>query len=74
MSASYMRRCAGKDRHETKAEARKARASLAADSGKRVNLYLCDQCLGWHIGKAGGRFISRLRNGKRPNKRLRGRV
>jgi hypothetical protein len=74
MSAGYMRRCAGKERHPDKQDARRARAALAADTGKKVSFYACDQCLGYHIGRAGNRFISRLRTGKRPNKRLRGRV
>jgi hypothetical protein len=73
MSAGYMRRCAQKKRFETKAEASEARASLAADSSAPVSVYLCDQCLGFHVGRAGGRFKTRNRTGKRPNKRMRGR-
>lgn len=68
-----MRRCARKKRFETRAEAQQARTSLAADRVGPVSTYRCDQCLGWHVGNAGGVFITRNRNGKRPNKRMRGR-
>jgi hypothetical protein len=78
MSASYMRRCAGKKRHETRENADNARAALCAAKAldvKQVNVYRCDQCLGWHTGRTGHRFFTRRRrSGKRPNKRLRGRV
>lgn len=76
MSAGYMRRCAGKDRHETRALGNAARARLAASAAMRVDqftVYRCDQCLGWHVGGAGRSFQTRTRNGKRPNKRMRGR-
>jgi hypothetical protein len=74
MSASYMRRCARKKRYEDKNEARKARAAMAGNTASTMNAYRCDQCLGWHIGRGEGHYISRNRNGKRPNKRMRGRV
>lgn len=77
MSAAYMRRCARKRRYESKDEAAKARSVVAAlgnKARKKVNAYRCDQCLGWHVGKADGHYISRNRTGKRPNKRMRGRV
>lgn len=73
MSAGYMRRCAGKKRYENKEEARKAKGALAGNTGASVNAYRCDQCMGWHVGNTGGVFITRSRNGKRPNKRMRGR-
>jgi hypothetical protein len=74
MSAGYMRRCARKKRYGDKPEASKAKGALAGNTGASVNVYRCDQCLGWHVGKADGAFISRNRTGKRPNKRMRGRV
>lgn len=78
MSVSYMRRCSGKDRHEDKAAANQRRASLRASPDRRtpaLTVYSCDQCLGWHVGGAGQFYKSRQRRtGKRPNKRLRGRV
>jgi hypothetical protein len=76
MSAGYMRRCAGKDRHESRALGSAARARLAASLKMRVDqftVYRCDQCLGWHVGGAGRSFQTRTRTGKRPNKRMRGR-
>lgn len=77
MSAGYMRRCAGKDRHGTKAEAFDRRSSLAAKNGKPVSaytVYRCDQCLGLHVGGTGGSFVTRSRRpGKRANKNRRGR-
>lgn len=73
MSAAYMRRCARKKRFETKEEAQKARAALAAKLGKTITSYMCDQCLGYHVGSADNRFMTRNRTGKRPNKRMRGR-
>lgn len=74
MSAAYMRRCARKKRYENKDEAVKARAAMSRKVFSGTNAYRCDQCLGWHIGRADGHYISRNRNGKRPNKRMRGRV
>lgn len=74
MSASYMRRCARKRRYENKDEAVKARAAKAGKTSAAINAYRCDQCLGWHIGGANGHYISRNRTGKRPNKRMRGRI
>lgn len=74
MSAAYMRRCARKKRFETKNEARQAKGALAGNTGAPVSVYRCDQCLGWHVGGTTGVFISRSRTGKRPNKRMRGRV
>lgn len=77
MSASYLRRCAGKKR-ETKETAGASRKKLAAAVKKPVSnfsIYRCDQCLGWHVGGNGSHFISRERRaGKRPNKKMRGRV
>lgn len=74
MSAAYMRRCARKKRYENKEEAVKARSAMAERSSSVMNAYRCDQCLGWHVGRGNGHYISRNRNGKRPNKRMRGRV
>lgn len=78
MSAGYQRRCAGKKRHETKESANGHRAALAGKHklpvGK-LSVYPCDQCLGWHVGGADNVYLtSRRRSGKRPNKRMRGRV
>lgn len=75
MSASYMRRCAGKTRFENKAEAQESGTAMVATTGKPKSVYRCDQCLGWHIGNVGARFMTRARRrGKRPNKRMRGRM
>lgn len=74
MSAAYMRRCARKKRFETKGEAMKGRTALSSETGAKAGVYRCDQCLGFHIGKSDGRFKTRLRTGKRPNKRMRGRM
>ncbi len=77
MSAAYLRRCAGKDRHEARSGADTQKAVMVAKGARRdaISVYRCDQCLGWHVGGAGHAFISRKRrSGKRPNKRLRGRV
>lgn len=76
MSASYMRQCARKKRYESRDEARLAAGVLAGAVGgsKTVNFYRCDQCLGWHVGKSGHPAPGRSRTGKRPNKRMRGRV
>jgi hypothetical protein len=72
-----MRRCAGKARHETKSGAAAQRSALAASQKIRtdqLSVYRCDQCLGWHVGGAANAFITRNRTGKRPNKRMRGRI
>jgi len=78
VSAGYMRRCAGKDRHEDKEAAGAARKRLAASLGlsiSRFSIYPCDQCLGLHVGGAGQKFQTRTRRpGKRANKRMRGRL
>jgi hypothetical protein len=78
MSAGYMRRCAGKVRCETKSEANAKRAALRAEHRLPVgalDVYRCDQCLGWHVGGSSNAFITRRRrSGRRPNKRMRGRV
>lgn len=77
MSAGYMRRCAGKNRHENRGGATGERAHLVVKfkiRKDRISIYRCDQCLGWHVGGAGNAFITRNRTGKRPNKRMRGRV
>lgn len=71
-----MRRCAGKTRHEGKSGAAAERASICAKDGIRtdkMSVYRCDQCSGWHVGGAANVFITRSRNGKRANKRMRGR-
>lgn len=76
MSAGYMRRCAGKKRFDTKEQALAARSALAGDNGLRkdqFHAYLCDQCLGYHVGGSRNVMISRRRSGKRPNKNRRGR-
>jgi hypothetical protein len=77
MSASYLRRCAGKGRHADKAGAAQARKALAAAKGlpvARLTVYRCDQCLSYHVGNAGRMFVTRKRRpGKRANRRLRGR-
>lgn len=76
MSAGYMRRCSGKNRHETKEGAEGQRAGLVKRYGLspgQMDVYRCDQCLGWHVGRARNVFITRTRSGKRANKRLRGR-
>jgi hypothetical protein len=73
-----MRRCAGKRRWEDKAQAAQARAAMCAARRLLVgnwSVYRCDQCLGWHVGGSSNTFHTRMhRKGKRPNKRLRGRV
>lgn len=78
MSASYLRRCASKRRHEDRAGAVVEKAGLVARKGidpDTVSVYRCDQCLGHHVGGSRQAFVSRKRrSGKRPNKRLRGRV
>lgn len=78
MSASYMRKCAGKQRYETRDEAARKRAALCGSEGRStqdVSVFRCDQCLGWHTGRTARTFKTRQRRpGKRPNKRLRGRV
>lgn len=71
-----MRRCAGKDRHDTESGAAAQRAALAGKYGLppgRMSVYRCDQCLGWHVGGANNVFVTRRRSGKRANKRMRGR-
>lgn len=77
MSAAYLRRCAGKKR-STKDEALKDRKSLVQNTGRPLgsfNVYRCDQCLGYHVGGAGNHWMTRTRRtGKRPNKRMRGRI
>lgn len=76
MSAGYMRRCARKQRHENRQQANAARKALVASKGlamDAMNVYRCDQCTGWHVGGTSGQFITRNRDGKRPNKRMRGR-
>lgn len=72
-----MRRCAGKTRHEDKSGAAAQRAALVAAKKIRtdqLSVYRCDQCLGWHVGGAANAFITRTRTGKRPNRRMRGRM
>lgn len=78
MSAGYMRRCAGKVRHEDKQAAARHRTALGSDKKLKKDalcVYKCDQCLGWHVGQSTNSFLTRRRRaGKRPNKRMRGRV
>lgn len=72
-----MRRCAGKNRHETKSGAAAERSSICAKAKIRtdkISVFRCDQCLGWHVGGSGNSFKTRTRTGRRPNKRMRGRV
>lgn len=73
-----MRRCAPKEnRHETRDDANKARAALRAAHrlpADALSVYKCDQCLGYHVGRSSGAFITRQRrSGKRANRRMRGR-
>ena len=74
MSASYMRRCAGKERIPDRRAVTTVMTALTGKKGRKVNAYRCDQCLGWHVGGTGNRFRGRLKRRKRPNKRMRGRV
>lgn len=78
MSAGYMRRCARKKRFEEKSEAISAMVALKSSKSVRkpgeINVYRCDQCLGWHVGNGKAVFVTRSRNGKRPNKKMRGRM
>lgn len=72
-----MRRCAGKTRHEKRETADGQRAALMARYKLRkdsLSVYRCDQCLGYHVGGSSNAFITRSRTGRRPNKRMRGRV
>lgn len=73
-----MRRCAGKKRYETSSKADGARTSICnsyALERSQLDVYRCDQCLGYHVGHSKNFYISRKRrSGKRANKRLRGRV
>lgn len=81
VSATYMRRCAGKKRYESRQEAIIGRFGLEAASTfqkTQVSAYRCDQCLGWHLGGGSKKHISsqkfRGRRGvKRANKNRRGR-
>lgn len=79
MSVAYMRRCSGKERHQTKGEANDHRSALIVSKRRvgngQMSVYRCDQCLGWHVGRPTNAFNTRnRRRGKRANKRLRGRV
>lgn len=78
MSAGYMRRCAGKKRHESREQADAARRRKAGGQGERAQKYRsyrCNQCLGWHEGDGDHRMQTRTRrSGKRANKRMRGRL
>lgn len=77
MSGGYMRKCAGKKRFESRAEAVQSKSGLTASKSFKqgtVHTYRCDQCLGWRVGNSGFKVHIRHRTGKRPNKRLRGRV
>lgn len=77
MSAGYMRRCAGKNRHDNRGGAMGERSAIVTKfkiNKDRLNVYRCDQCQGWHVGGSGNSFKTRNRTGKRPNKRMRGRV
>lgn len=77
MSAGYLRGCAGKKQYADKSEARIGRVGLAGYKKVTLNqltVYRCDQCLKWHVGGARRVFVTRTKTGRRPNKRLRGRV
>ena len=73
-----MRQCAGKARHEDKDAADAERKRLIRRYMVRpdsVSVYRCSQCLGWHVGRSRNVHVTRQRiTGKRPNKRMRGRV
>lgn len=72
-----MRRCAGKKRYEQRSDAVAGRSALVRAKkmrGDSLGVYRCDQCLGWHVGKVGNSFVTRNKTGRRPNKRMRGRV
>lgn len=81
MSAAYMRRCAGKQRKETEQQAIDQRTALCAAKGistSQMDVYPCDQCLGWHVGGNRKVFNTRARGRgrrgpKRPNRNRRGR-
>lgn len=77
MSAGYMRRCARKKPFASQDAANDGRTALQAAKGVKpgaLTVYLCDQCLRWHVGGSGGVYISRnRRSGKRANKNRRGR-
>jgi hypothetical protein len=78
VSAGYMRRCAGKDRHENREVAGAARKKLSASTKlpiSQFSIYRCEQCMGWHVGRAGHTFQTRTRRpGKRAGKKMRGRL
>jgi len=72
-----MRRCAQKQRHDSKSGAITQRVAFAAKLGvpvSKFSVYQCTQCLGWHVGGASKISVTRQRrSGKRPNRRMRGR-
>lgn len=76
-----MRRCAGKERLDTREEATGRKVALALAKGvppSKLCAYHCDQCLGYHVGGATNHFISRQRyrgrrGVKRANRNRRGR-
>lgn len=55
VSAGYLRKCAGKQRHETKDEANAHRRALAAAGTRmdKTNAYRCAQCGKFHVGHIG---------------------
>lgn len=58
MSAGYMRKCAGKIRHETREMAEQARRSMVRAGKWRMNnsnTYPCTQCGFFHAGHIGSR-------------------
>lgn len=56
MSAGYLRKCAGKQRHATREEAEGHRRQLVRAGRCRLdktNTYRCVQCGGFHVGHIG---------------------
>jgi rubrerythrin len=66
MSAGYLRKCVGKQRHATRALAEEHRKSMVR-AGKwqmgSSNTYSCTQCGNYHAGRMGSR--NRGNRGKR---------
>lgn len=57
MSAGYLAKCRGKQRHQTQEEAERHRARLVRAgiwNAAISNTYLCNQCGYWHAGRLGG--------------------
>lgn len=58
MSATYLRSCAQKKRHQTREEAMAHRRQLAGKKGVRLDRYItyrCIQCGTWHVAHAASR-------------------